>query len=187
MDDDPRDDGALLAATRGESAAFGVFYRRHLAGVVAYFLDRTGDAEVAADLTAETFAAALVGSARYRRRGEPAAAWLYGIARHKLADSWRRGRVEERSRRRLGMTRLALTDDDLERVEVLADLGRQQTSVLTLVDELPVASREAVRAHVLEDRPYRELAQRLGCSEQVVRKRVSRGLAQLRTRLDEQP
>ena len=61
-------------------------------GVRAYFAVRTRRPEVAADLTAETFAAALRGVARYRRRQEPAAAWLYAIARNKLADAAGRSR-----------------------------------------------------------------------------------------------
>jgi RNA polymerase sigma-70 factor (ECF subfamily) len=42
-----------------------------------------------------------------------------------------------------------------------------------------------VLAHVVEDRDYAEIADHLRCSESVVRKRVSRGLAALRVRLQE--
>ena len=52
------DDGALLALVRSEPEAFGMFYRRYERSVLGYFMRRTGDAEVAADLAAETFAAA---------------------------------------------------------------------------------------------------------------------------------
>jgi DNA-directed RNA polymerase specialized sigma24 family protein len=38
---------------------------------------------------------------------------------------------------------------------------------------------------VLQEAGYEELARSLRCSESVVRKRVSRGLAELRTRLKE--
>jgi hypothetical protein len=47
------------------SNAFTVFYRRHLARLVAYLVGETGDGELAADLAAEVFAAALVGARRY--------------------------------------------------------------------------------------------------------------------------
>jgi DNA-directed RNA polymerase specialized sigma24 family protein len=43
--------------------------------------------------------------------------------------------------------------------------------------------REAVIRRVLAEEPYAEIAERVGCSEQVVRKRVSRGLASLRQSL----
>ena len=56
-DDAP--DEQLLGSTRREPTAFGAFYRRHEDRILRYFLSRVGDPEVAADLTAETFAAAL--------------------------------------------------------------------------------------------------------------------------------
>ena len=79
-DGEIRDEAALLRAAADDPAAFARFYRHHVHGVIAYFHRRTGDAEAAADLTAETFAAALEGCHRYAPdRGAPAA-WLYGIA-----------------------------------------------------------------------------------------------------------
>ena len=103
-------DETLLEKTRREPGAFGAFYRRYEDRMLSYFLARVGDPEVAADLTAETFAAALVSAHRFRpRRATPAAAWLFGIARNTLAMSRRQGRVEARARRRLGMARLVLT------------------------------------------------------------------------------
>ncbi len=72
---------------------------------------RTSDPELAADLGAEVFAAVLASSARYRPRKAPAHAWLFGIAEHKLASSRRRGRVEDRARRRLRMAPIELEDE----------------------------------------------------------------------------
>ena len=117
---DERSDDDLLAATRTEPEAFAVFYRRHVEALLAYFARRTRNAELAADLTAETFAAALDGAHRHRPDKGPAVAWLYGIARRQLAHAARKGAVEDRARRRLGMARLQLTDEALERVEALA-------------------------------------------------------------------
>jgi RNA polymerase sigma factor (sigma-70 family) len=177
-DDAP--DEQLLARTRGEPSAFGVFYRRHEDRVLGYFLARVGDPEVAADLTAETFAAALASAHRFRsRKKKPASAWLFGIARHKLAMSRRSGRVEARARRRLGMAPLVLTDEAIGRIEEL------DRTALALVDDLPVDQQDAVKARVIDERDYPEIAKDLRCSEAVVRKRVSRGLGTLRARMEE--
>jgi RNA polymerase sigma-70 factor (ECF subfamily) len=51
---------------------------------------------------------------------------------------------------------------------------------LELLEVLPDEQREAIEAHHLDDRGYPEIAADLRCSESVVRKRVSRGLAALR-------
>lgn len=69
-------DDELLEATSRGPAAFGVFYQRHEDAVLRWCLRRTGDAELAADLAAEVFAAALVSSRRFRVGGPPAEAWL---------------------------------------------------------------------------------------------------------------
>ena len=58
-------------------------------------------------------------------------------------------------------------------------------AALELVDELPGDQREAVRARVIDERDYPDIAKDLRCSEAVVRKRVSRGLGKLRARLEE--
>ncbi len=176
---DRSSDDELLGAARADPLAFGAFYRRHEQRMLAFFLGRVGDAEVAADLTAETFAAALESSHRFRRRREPAAAWLFGIAHNTLAMSRRRGRVEARARQRLGMPQLVLTDELIERIEAL------DGTVVALVDELPVDQGDAVKARVVDEREYGEIAKDLRCSEAVVRKRVSRGLAAVREQMEE--
>jgi RNA polymerase sigma-70 factor (ECF subfamily) len=96
-------DAELLAATRGQPDAFAAFYDRYETAVVGYLLRRTHDAEIAVDLAAEVFAAALRAAPRYREQRDSAAGWLFTIAQRKLTDTIRRGRVEARARRRLGI------------------------------------------------------------------------------------
>jgi RNA polymerase sigma-70 factor (ECF subfamily) len=104
---------------------------------------------------------------------------LFAIAYNKLADAGRRGCAEDRARRRLGIERVELTDDDIARID---RLGMEDT-VAELLGELPVDQREAIHAHVVEERGYGDIAFELQTSEAVVRKRVSRGLATVRRRL----
>jgi RNA polymerase sigma-70 factor (ECF subfamily) len=169
-------DEELLTATPSEPAAFAVFYRRHEGAVLGYFMRRTGDAELAADLTAETFAAALLGARRYKPERGGGPAWLYGIARHRLMRTIERGQVEDRARRRLAIPRLTVDDDLSERIERLGAEAR----ALELLDRLPPDQADAVRARVLEQRSYKDIAAAIRVSEAVVRKRVSRGLLTLR-------
>jgi RNA polymerase sigma factor (sigma-70 family) len=176
-----RDDDALLVAAADDPDAFAAFYRVHVRGVIAYFRRRVGDAELAADLTAETFAAALDGRRRYASARGPAAAWLYGIARRQLVTFQRRGHVERRARRRMGMARIDLTDAMLERVEAIADAERVDVDVA--LGSLPAGQRDAVRARVLDERSYEEIAAAQQISPLAARQRVSRGLAALRAHL----
>lgn len=175
-----RSDAELLAATPRDPEAFAEFYRRNEQPVLSFFVHWCRRGELAADLMAETFAAAFASARAYDPDlGEPRA-WLFGIARNVLLRSVRRGRVEDEMRRRLGMARLVIDDDALERVEALS----AQPVATSAMKELSSPLRLAVEGRVIDEREYRELAESLECSEAVVRQRVRRGLAQIRRRLE---
>ena len=184
MDDEVRtagalSDGELLERTRaGDHDAFGVLYERRHELVLAFLLKRTGHPEVAMDLMAETFAAALIALAdRPPAITGSAAPWLLTIARNAMIDSYRRGRVEDTARRRLALEPVQISDSDVERV---LQLAAETDLLLRLADELPADQFEALRARVLDERGYEEIAQQLECSPAVVRKRVSRAISTLR-------
>ena len=170
-------DEQLLTAP--DAASFELFYLRHVDAVLGYFSRRTRDAELSADLCAETFAAALASRRRFRPGEAPATAWLFGIGSKKLADAQRRGYAEMRARRRLGMERIELSDQDIARIDRLGEGDEARV----LMERLAPDQRAAVRAHVVDERPYGEIAGELQTSEAVVRKRVSRGLATMRERM----
>jgi RNA polymerase sigma-70 factor (ECF subfamily) len=181
----PATDGELLRrAAAGDRDAFSTLYVRYETIVAGFLVRRARDPELAADLTAETFAAAMVGAGRFRDEGHSAIGWLLGIARNLLARTWQRGQIEQRARRRLGVEPVAVSDASLERVEALIDDADPSNPLLVALDALPETQREAVRAHVLDEQSYAELAQQLGVPEATVRQRVSRGLAHLRTTLE---
>lgn len=177
-------DGELLKVARANPEAFAEFYDRYEGPVVAYFGRRVRDPELAADLTAEVFAAAFMAASRYRPEQPSAAGWLFTIAHNTLAKSLRRQRVEAFARLRLGIRdAVTLADDELDRVEALtSDTGQLEE----LLERLPREHADAVRARVLEEQSYPDIASRLHTSELVVRKRVSRGLATLRKEFEKE-
>ncbi len=63
----------------------------------------------------------------------------------------------------------------IERIEALAG-----GAALELLEGLAKDQREAVRARIVDERDYREIAAELRCSQSVVRKRVSRGVNAIR-------
>jgi RNA polymerase sigma factor (sigma-70 family) len=168
-------DYELLRRSRSGEEPFAEFYRRHERLVVGWLVRQTGRPDLAADLTAEVFAAAYIAAPRFRHGPEPVAAWLLGIARNKLLRSLRNERMEASARRRLAMSTVQVDDDAISAISSIDD-----SDLLAVLDELPRGQRDAVRARVVEDLGYGELAQRLNVTEQVARKRVSRGLRQLR-------
>jgi RNA polymerase sigma-70 factor (ECF subfamily) len=172
-------DGDLLES--GSASDFGRFYDRHLDVVLAFVGRRIRQPEAMFDLTAETFARALEHRTQYRAEKGPAIAWLLGIARNLIIDSARRGRIEADSRVRLGMSVVELDDRQLAAISERG--GRDLGAALAALPEEQLAA--VIRRVVLEE-PYAVIADGLRCSEHVVRKRVSRGLAALRANLEDQ-
>jgi RNA polymerase sigma-70 factor (ECF subfamily) len=174
-------DDAVLLNSRDPND-FGRFYERHVSAIVSYLGPRVHGADVVFDLTAETFARAFERRAQYDPARGPGVAWVLVIARNLLIDSVRRSRVLDESRRRLGVTPVAVDDAQLELIET-----RSQVDLRAVLRGLPTDQREAVIRRFLLEESYPEIAQQLSCSEQVVRKRVSRGLANARQAVEEQP
>ena len=168
--------GADLHGLPADADSFAAFYRRFERPLLGFFMRCVGRPDLAADLTAETFARALDGLDGYDpARGRPDQ-WLFGIARHVLGASLRGGRVEAQARLRLGLPALVLDDHAVEIIERLS-------SDECVLEALPDEQRDAVRARVIHERSYSEIASELECSEALVRQRVSRGLRTLRVRL----
>jgi RNA polymerase sigma factor (sigma-70 family) len=175
----PVTDAELYRQAAADGNAFGELYDRYERPLLAFFMREVRNAELAADLTAETFAALLVARRSDKQIDEPRA-WLYGTGRRKLIDAYRAGVVDDRMRRRLGLERLVLDDAALHEIESL------DSTLHAELDALPDEQRDAVRARVIDERSYEEMARAIGCSQAVARKRVSRGLSLLRRRLQEQ-
>lgn len=172
-------DAALLQAAIDDPHAFGQFYDRHAQPVLQFLYRRTDSGETAADLCAETFAAAFVQRRKFRDTGTSARPWLYGIARNLLGHYLRRQRVSTRYRRRIGVVDLGLDDDEFARVEQLCDIEPYRADIRAAIEQLPRGMADAVILRVGQDLPYDEVAIHLGCSEGAARVRVSRGLARL--------
>src|SRR6202451_792724 len=103
-------------------------YERDAEAVLVFFPHRTLDVEVALDLTAETFAQAWRGWARVRlESSEEVRAWLFTIARRQLSGYLRRGRVERRALRRLGIRTPLVHHDDVAEIERAAGLAAMRT------------------------------------------------------------
>jgi RNA polymerase sigma-70 factor (ECF subfamily) len=173
-------DAELLADSAYPAESFAAFYRRHAAAVLRFAASRGADAETAADVVAETFVAALRQRSRYRADHDSARLWLLGIAVRKLADARRREHRELRRASRVAEHARPLTEADHTSY---ADLAAR-TDALDALADLPEAERQILLARVVEDQSYTDIARALGLTELATRKRVSRGLARLRTRLE---
>jgi RNA polymerase sigma factor (sigma-70 family) len=169
-----------LARSAEDLDAFQDFYLDTLQRVVVFFTRRTLNAEVALDLTGETFAVALQRRRQFRGSSDAEAeGWLFAIARSQLSHYWRRGVAERKALEQVGMDPPSLGQADLERIEELAGLPELRRKVRQAIAGLNPQQAYAVTQRIVNEREYDDLAAELGVSQDVVRARVSRGLRAL--------
>lgn len=162
-------------------------YRRHAQALLLYFQRRVYEPELARDLLAETFAAAIAGGPGFRGSSEEElSGWLWSIARNTLSDQRRREQGEQARVQRLGRSRIALSDREIERIEELAGIAELREAVAQRLSELPHDQREAVRLRVLDDLSYEQIALGMRTSADTARARVSRGLRALNIALEQE-
>jgi RNA polymerase sigma-70 factor (ECF subfamily) len=140
----------------GQPGAAGVLdlYDVALPQVYGYVLRRCGGArEVAEDLTAETFLAVVDAV----RRPDPpplTVPWIIGVARHKLADHWRRQARAERN--------LAAVGGELDALDDPWDAHLDAVTARTVLDSLSAAHRMVLTLRYLDDLGVAEIARIIG-------------------------
>ncbi|MGI8808152.1 MAG: RNA polymerase sigma factor [Acidimicrobiales bacterium] len=152
---------------------FEAVYQAHYGAVAAYVRRRTIDPGDAQDAVAETFTIA------WRRMQEVpdadgALPWLYGVARRVLANQRRGNRRRDDLSTRMRGQQPASVDVESD---VIASAERR--AVVAALARLRDPDQEILRLAVWEERPHREIAQVVGCSEASVAVRLHRA----RTRL----
>jgi len=163
----------------GVESRFDRLYAEHGRAVLAYALRRTAEAQDAADVVADTFLVA------WRRRddvpsGEAGRLWLYGVARHVLANQRRserrRDRLAERLRRELPAAVQSLPSPSPETGAIRAALAR-----------LEAEDQEVLRLAAWEELMPSEIATVLGISQVAARSRLHRARRRLRAALQRVP
>ena len=156
--------------------AFTELYHRYLPGIYRYHLARTGHVQEAEDLTAQTFLTALESISSFSGRGS-FSSWLFGIASHKLADHYRRSRIE-------------LPIEEVEDLHSTTpqpeEAAIQHLEIARVAHLLRLISPERAEALVLclfGGLSLAEAADTVGKSKAAVKMLVHRGLCDLQERL----
>ena len=153
--------------------------------LVRYLLYLTGRQEYAEDLAQETWIRVLQRGSQYngRQRFDP---WLFAIARNLAIDSLRKRRkavaTESLPNDRDAMLLLASTDPSPFEAATQSEDAMRLAAQLQI---LPPLYREALLLRFQEDLSLAEMAQVLGAPTTTVTSRIYRGLAALRSALEE--
>jgi RNA polymerase sigma-70 factor (ECF subfamily) len=166
---DIRDRAAEFQALFGDEAAFRTWYDRALPRVYAFVLARCGGGTgEALDLTQETFVDAIRDRRRYDGRADPIT-WLCAIARHKIADHFRKRMREER--RRLALVAAEPAEDAGPAPSNHVDA---RAAVLEALRGIPATQGVVLALHYLDGHSVREIAELLGRSQSAVESLLTR-------------
>ena len=178
-----RTDAELLAATAaGEADAFGSFYRRHEALVLAYAVHRCMNASDVADLVGDTFMGALRSAPRFAERDGDAVAWLLTIARRALAHQRRSFLRRQRLSHRLASLP-AFSADEADAVEAALDAARLAPGLSAALRTLSPKDHELLLLVHRDGLTPTQAGRVVGINANTARLRLSRARSRLRERL----
>jgi RNA polymerase sigma-70 factor (ECF subfamily) len=170
------DDMQLARRASHDPEAFTELYHRYLTAIYRYHLARTGHVQEAEDLTAQTFLTALESMRSFRGQGS-FVAWLFSIARHKLADHYRRSRDE------LPLEQAEELHSPLPLPEEIAHNRLELARVAQVLRLISPERAEALVLCLFGGLSLAEAARTVGKSEAAVKMLVHRGLCDLQERL----
>lgn len=183
----------LVARAKSDPAAFGQLYDQNYARIFNYVLRRTGNVEIAQDITAETFLKALKNIGGFQWRNISFSAWLYKISTNEVAAYFRKGRYKEVSLNYLRDTKgfdpassceleeeLIAAQEVLERHEEFLAC-REEISLLHL------KYQEVITLRFFAGKQLKEIGKILNKPEGTVKSLLHRGLGKLKRAMLEEP
>ncbi len=170
----------------GSDAGFGAVYAEHVDGIYGFLARRVG-AELAEELTAQTFLEALAAHDRYDPDRGPIGPWLFGIAANHLRRYYRQ---EERALRAIaayaGRAPLAGEDDE-ERVDSRVVAEGRWPEIASALLAMGPGERDVLLLYAWTDLSYSAVAGVLDVPVGTVRSRLSRARGRVRAALTDPP
>ena len=154
-------------AQAGDADAFGELYDRYVDLIYRYIYYRVGTAQIAEDLTSETFLRALRRITSFTWQGRDVGAWFVTIARNLIADHYKSGRY-----------RLEMTTDDVSQAgptlltagpEAAVLEAMQNKVLLQAVKQLNAEQQECIVLRFLQGLSVAETAQVMGKNDGAIK------------------
>ena len=178
--DSIEEDARVIAQACNDPSAFAPLYERYYDRIYLFLLRRTGNPDVAEDLTSETFIKAMRGLFRYQFRKTPFLAWLYRIAHNTFVSHCRKETV--RSLFRVEKQRAGVSGADTVQPNPSEETEKKmlKETIVQLLQRLKQKDQLLVTLRYFEEMSVREIAQIAGLSEPAASTRLHRALIRLR-------
>jgi RNA polymerase sigma-70 factor (ECF subfamily) len=169
----PTEEEELIREAKAAShEAWARLYDAYAQKVYLYALGRTGHHQAAEDITSTVFLKALKAIASYKPSQRPFLAWLYGVARHTVADHFRKSRP-------------AISLESAPDAAVDPIPGVEHLDLRAAMGKLSGTQREVVALYYYAGYSVAEIADMLGKNERAVYSLHARALRALRDRVSE--
>lgn len=172
-----REEASLFKAAVTDPTVFNELYLAHIRPVYRYIYSKVGEVRQTEDLTAQVFLAALESLPRYRHDGH-FAAWLFSIARHKVADHFRSRHSELPIEATKGEA--PMKEDPLSALIHSEDTQR----ISQLIAQLEEQDQELLRLRFVAELNFGEIARLIHSNMETTKKRFYRLLTHLRQQLE---
>ena len=171
------DDELVQAVASGDRRALELLYRRHAPWLAGRLAARTSSRDLAEEALQDTFVAVWRSARSYHGTGE-VPAWVWGIARRRLASLARRQRP--------GVLYLEMAPEPPDRAATPeeAAIGRDASTRIRLaISHLPAEQRAAITAVVYQGKSIQAAAQAAAVPEGTLKSRLHRARLHLRKEL----
>jgi RNA polymerase sigma-70 factor (ECF subfamily) len=172
-----QEEASFIKAACSDPTIFRKLYLDHVRPIYQYIFSKVGEVRQTEDLTAQVFLEALENLSHYRYDGH-FVAWLFGIARHKIADHFRSQHLEVRIN--------VITRDYVNKDDPLATLIQaedvERTSIF--IHQLDEYDQELLRLRFVAELSYAEIARLMHSNMEATKKRCYRLLTYLRHQLE---
>jgi RNA polymerase sigma-70 factor (ECF subfamily) len=177
-EEDLRKDLEQIEAAKVNPDAFGVLYEKYYKQIFVFVHRRTDNEELTADICSLTFLKAMLNLSKYRDRGLPFSSWLFRIALNEVNMYFRKSKKERC---------VSLDTNGVSSLASESALGNREDDrkmLMLALSRLPMEDMQLIELRFFEERPFSEVGEISGMTENNAKVRVYRILNKLKTILN---
>jgi RNA polymerase sigma-70 factor (ECF subfamily) len=165
----------LILRSQADPESFKALYEKYFKTIFLFVLHRVADKQLASDISSQVFLKALLNIKKFKFRGLPFSAWLFRIALNECNDYFRKNH-----RHRI----VTIEDHIVNNLhEELIENSREEDlrqRLPEILQQLSVDELQLIELRFFEQRPFKEVADIIGITENYAKVRVYRALQKMK-------